>query len=186
MSKNLDKLGLLILVVGPSGAGKDTLLDAARDALAHDDRFVFVQRHITRPAAAGGERHQEISWDEFNANVAAGRYALSWQAHGLGYGVPAAGLAARGACRRVIVNASRAILDEARDRLAPVRIVLVTAKPETLAQRLTARGRETKADIAERVTRAAGNAVEGPDVVVIDNDGALDDAIARFVAAIKA
>ena len=44
---------MLVLVVGPSGAGKDTLLDAAKQALADNGRFHFVRRVVTRPAGRG-------------------------------------------------------------------------------------------------------------------------------------
>ena len=75
---------MLVLVVGPSGAGKDTLLAAARRALSDDPRFHFVRRVITRAAEAGGEAHEAVTEAEF----AARDFALLWQAHGLRYGIP--------------------------------------------------------------------------------------------------
>ena len=65
---------ILFLVVGPSGAGKDTLLDGARAALATDDRFVFARRAITRPAEAGGEIYDAITGEEFARRRDAGGF----------------------------------------------------------------------------------------------------------------
>ena len=107
---------MLICVVGPSGAGKDTLLDAARQALADDRRFRFVRRVITRPADAGGEAHEAVTEAEF----AARDFALQWQAHGLSYGIPAAAIndvavAVANVSRTVIADAAVAV-PGARDR----------------------------------------------------------------------
>ena len=99
---------MLIAVVGPSGAGKDTLMGGARAALAQDTRFRFVRRAITRPAEAGGEDHEALNASAFAARQEAGGFALFWEAHGLSYGIPSdieADLAAR---RVVIANLSRA------------------------------------------------------------------------------
>ncbi|HVM81880.1 MAG TPA: phosphonate metabolism protein/1,5-bisphosphokinase (PRPP-forming) PhnN, partial [Stellaceae bacterium] len=146
-----ERRGTLILVVGPSGAGKDTLIEGARDALAGDRRFLFPRRVITRPAEAGGEEHEAMSSVEFAAAEAAGAFALSWGAHGLRYGIPSGIDAELARGRHVVVNVSRSILAEARRRYRPLAIVEVTAPVEVLAERLAARGREGAADIAQRL-----------------------------------
>jgi ribose 1,5-bisphosphokinase len=167
---------LLVLVVGPSGAGKDTLLDAARTLLADDPRFRFVRRVITRPVDAGGEAHEAVTEAEF----AARGFALQWQAHGLRYGIPAE-VMADGIV--AVANVSRTVVAEAAQRF-PLRVIEVTAPADVLASRLVSRGREAEADVAARLARG----VTVPEHVPIDtvvNDGTLDDAIARFVAALN-
>ena len=177
--------GTLILVVGPSGAGKDSVLDGAKARLAGDSSVLFPARVVTRPAQAGGEAHVPATAEQFAALRAAGGFVLSWEAHGLSYGIPRTVADDLAAGRTVIVNVSRAVIDEARRTLAPVRVAVITASPETLARRLAARGRETEADIAERLRRATFAMPSGDDVTVIDNGGALDEAVERFVGLIK-
>lgn len=176
-------LGVLVLVVGPSGAGKDSLLDGARRALAGDPRFRFVRRVITRPADAGGEAHEAADDPAFDARLAAGGFALHWRAHGLRYGIPADIGNDIAAGRVVIANVSRGVIDVARAAF-PVRVVVITAPRDVLARRLTARGRESAADIAERLARAAPEP-SGPDVEMVMNDASLEDGVARFVAALS-
>lgn len=137
-----------MLVVGPSGAGKDTVIGLAKVALAGDPRFRFVRRVITRPADPCGEDHQAVSLEEFKRR----QFALSWEAHGLRYGIPLdiAGDLARGVV--VVANVSRGVIENAAGRLA-VHVIEVTASPETLARRLAARGRETADDVMKRLSR---------------------------------
>ena len=71
--------GRLIAIVGPSGAGKDTLL---RLALAADPRLHWARRTITRPPASS-EPFESVSEDDFLRRQAAGEFALHWAAHGL-------------------------------------------------------------------------------------------------------
>lgn len=176
---------MLVLVVGPSGVGKDTLLDGAKAALAGDPRAVFPQRQITRPAEAGGEDHVPVGEAEFAAREAAGGYALAWRAHGLAYGVLLDIDADLAAGRTVVVNVSRQVLDAARARYGAVRVVSITAEPRVLAQRLRDRAREDETGIAERLARAKAFEVTGEDVVVVRNDGPPQEGVAQLVAAIR-
>jgi len=176
--------GRLVLVVGPSGVGKDSILDAARLRLKDRPDVVFVKRVITRPADSGGEEHRAVSEADFRRMMLAGDFALHWSAHGLSYGLPRGLEDDLAAGRTVIANVSRAILNEARQRYGRVGIRVFLARPETLRARLIARGRETATDIEERLQRAAAFQVQGPDVMEIWNDGALDDAVSAFVASL--
>ncbi|EKE76413.1 phosphonate metabolism protein/1,5-bisphosphokinase (PRPP-forming) PhnN [Oceanibaculum indicum] len=177
--------GYLVLVVGPSGAGKDSLLDGARAALVNEPRFVFARREITRPADSGGEDHIAVTEAEFRTRQAVGGYALSWDAHGLGYGIPKSVEGDLAAGRTVIANVSRGVLDEARGKYGRVAILSIAVSPEILAARLRARGRETEEQIAGRLARAAAFSVTGPDVIDIRNDGDLAESIAAFVTALR-
>lgn len=171
---------MLVLVVGPSGAGKDTLLDAARAKLAGDPRFRFVRRVITRPAEAGGEAHEAVT----EAAFAARTFALAWGAHGLRYGIPADIADDLAVGRVVVANVSRGVIAEAARRF-PVRVIEVTAPPEVLAARLAGRGRETEADIAARLARNVA-IPDGIPVATVINDSTVEAGIAGFLAALLA
>lgn len=174
---------MLLPVVGPSGAGKDTLLVAARAVLAGDARFVFPRRAITRAAEAGGEDHEALGAAAFATRAAAGAFALRWHAHGLDYGIPRAIEGDLAAGRVVVVNLSRTVIGEAARRY-PTRVVVVTAPAALLAERLAARGREDAADIAERLAREVA-LPEGVERVVVVNDGDVATGVARLVAALR-
>ena len=176
--------GTFFLVVGPSGAGKDTLLQAARERLDGDSLFYFPERLITRPTDAGGEDHVPVTDDQFEEMRANGQLLLHWQAHGLCYGIPAAAGDALGHGRNVVVNVSRSVLTEARRRYHPVRILAIQVPPDILKARLLARGREGAADVERRLQRAAAFDVTGDDVTLIQNEGSLETTVGRFLAAL--
>jgi phosphonate metabolism protein PhnN/1,5-bisphosphokinase (PRPP-forming) len=182
----VDQVSTLFLVVGPSGAGKDSLMDGARAALADEPGFVFAQRVVTRPAAAGGESHRAMTAEEFDDTKAAGAFLLSWAAHGLQYGISREVLDQLRAGSSVVANVSRGVIDEACRLYHRVVVILVTAPPEILARRLAARGRETEADIAERLRRTPAADPAGADVRIIINDRSLAEGVAAFIKALRA
>lgn len=177
--------GRLFLVVGPSGAGKDSLIDIAKKTLP-PETVVFPARVITRPADAGGEAHVAVDDAAFDEMTNAGAFALAWRAHDLRYGIPAAIGDDLAAGRDVVVNVSRGVLDQARALFPGVTILSVTAVPDVLWARLKGRGREEPEMLKRRLERAAAFSPQGPDVVEIDNSGDLDEAGRAFCAAIAA
>lgn len=172
-----------MLVVGPSGAGKDTLMDAARTSLGE---CRFARRLITRPAMVGAEDHDSCSPAEFEAAVSRGEIALHWQAHGLSYGIPAAALADVAQGEVVIANVSRGVIAQAEGLGARVVVVNITAPPDVLAKRLAARGRESEADIAARLARDAPLRTQSAELVTISNDRTIAEGAAELVDVIAA
>lgn len=164
-----------VALAGPSGAGKDSLLDRVRADLAGDSRFHFARRTITRPVQPGGEEHETVSSEEFQRLAEADAFILTWQAHGLRYGIRRSEAPED---RLVVISVSRTVLHEAA-RLRRLRVVEVTAPRELLAERLARRGRETAEQIAARLDREMG-LPEGLDVVTIRNDSALEEGAARL------
>lgn len=177
--------GALVLVVGPSGAGKDTLIGAARAALGNEHRFSFPRRVVTRTAMVELEDHDSVDVNEFGRQKLRGAYALDWEAHGLCYGVPAAIDAAMVAGRIVVVNTSRKVIERAMEKYPRCHVLLVTARPEVRARRLAGRGRESAADIEARLRREGAPVPQGVAPIVIDNSAGLDDGIAAFVGALR-
>ena len=175
----------LVLVVGPSGAGKDSVIRGAQRALAGRPDVVFPRRVITRPPdASGGEDHEPCEPAAFERRVAAGAFALHWQANGLRYGVPATIDGDLAADCAVVVNVSRAIIPAAEARYPGLCVCVITASPAVLAARLRQRGRESADDIATRLGRADAFTVSARHVRTIDNDGPLAASIDALVAAV--
>jgi ribose 1,5-bisphosphokinase len=172
--------GHLVLVVGPSGAGKDSVLNGAKAEFAEDGRFVFPQRFVTRLSDPGSEDHLTMSDMEFAIAVASDAFALWWQAHGNSYGIPSAIESELMAGSIVAVNCSRAILADAVDRYPHVTIVEITAPEAILVNRIMGRGRETEEQAWARVTRKVADYPSGVPVVRIANDGPLVVAVSRF------
>ena len=144
--------GRLVLVVGPSGAGKDTLIAGARMAFSGDLAIVFPRRVVTR-AAGEFEDHDSLSEDAFGSGVENGTFALWWRAHSLGYGIPhTINDDLRAGCT-VVCNVSRAIVPTARTRYSHAVAVLVTAPPDVLRARLSNRSRPSDHSLADRIGR---------------------------------
>lgn len=166
--------GRLIGVVGPSGVGKDSLMAGLGAACTE---FSLVRRVITREAELGGEDYDAVSEEEFQRRKEAGDFCVSWQAHGLHYGIPDAVRIRVSKGEQMLVNLSRNVLSIVAESFPGFEVLNVTASPETLERRLAGRGRETRAEIARRLSRTVKPFPSHLTVHTIHNDGLLEDAV---------
>ncbi|MEX0405387.1 phosphonate metabolism protein/1,5-bisphosphokinase (PRPP-forming) PhnN [Aquibium sp. LZ166] len=184
-----ERQGAFVAVVGPSGAGKDTLIGYAKARLAEKGRgrFHFVRRVITRAADGSTEDHDTLSPMAFERAEADGAFALSWEAHGLRYGLPESVDRHISAGDTVVANLSRKAIPALRTRYRNVSVVAVVASNATLSARLMARGRESAEEVAARLSRSTEPSlgVSGA-FATIANDGSIEDAGEALISAISA
>lgn len=178
--------GIMIAVVGPSGAGKDTLIAEAMRHFPDESRLHVIRRVITRTGDAGGEDHESVDAGEFERRRLRGDFAVSWEAHGLHYAVPAEARRRIDGGQAVIANGSRSALPAFGENFPRLLVLNVVAAPAVLAERLRARGRESRAEIEERLKRAAPEGWGDFEVFTIDNSGDVADAVEKMVAFLKA
>jgi ribose 1,5-bisphosphokinase len=181
--------GRLIYVMGPSGAGKNSVIANARSIagslkkINKNNCLYFSPRYVTRPATLVDSASDEcaISTGAFAHYKRIGAFALDWEAHGFCYGVSTAidTLLRAGKC--VVVNGSRDYLATALEKYPHMTTVLITVAPDVAYARLLARGRENIAAIMARVQRAPDITVPQQQLHIIDNSGPLEHATAALL-----
>jgi len=164
--------GVLFLIVGQSGAGKDTLITWLRERRA-DHSILYVRRTVTRAADGGFEDHGTMDRAAFARAEAAGAFTAVWNAHGLHYGLPIdlrRHLADGGVA---IANGSRQALPTLRRQLQNMVVVHLQVAPDELARRLSTRGRESPSEITTRLSRGAHTGDWSDDTIHLDNSDAV-------------
>lgn len=179
--------GKLIYLMGPSGSGKDSLIEAARGPLQALNCEIMC-RIITRSAESLGEDAIGVTPEEFERREQVGDFSLAWRANGLAYGIPVEMNQLLRAGRHVLVNGSRANLRHAMECYPRLLPVLLTVRDGVLRERLLKRGRETPEQIDARLARNAffkdRRSSDGP-VHLIDNSGDLTEAVNALLCLIR-
>jgi guanylate kinase len=182
--------GLVFVVSGPSGAGKDTLVDAL---LVRLPRLRYSISATTRPPRAGeedGKHYFFLSREEFERRLTAGQL-LEWREYnGNLYGTP------RDYIERTVAEGYDLIMKpEVNGALAvksaypdAVLIFLVPDRFSRLRERLLARRTETNEQILERLETAQAefNFIRSFDYVVVNAEGQREEAVADLQAILQA
>lgn len=174
----MNHTGSLIAVVGASGVGKDSVIEGL---LAESPCLTRAKRVITRAPELAGEDFYPLNNPDFDRAVANREFCLHWRAHGLCYGIPQHVLTRvqQGDC--VIANLSRSVLLEAEDKFPKLVVLHLTARAETLAKRLRARGREAENDVKTRLARSTFPMPDGLHCIEISNDGDLHETVQTII-----
>jgi ribose 1,5-bisphosphokinase len=175
--------GRLLLVIGPSGAGKDTLLALAQAACADNANVVFARRVVTREASSS-EDNERIGPQDFQLALARGDFAMHWEAHGHCYGLRRSIDDDIRAGRTVVANVSRTVVEVMRRTYAEVTVIAITAPPEVLAERLAMRARSSDGRLADRLGRTVDATATAPDVT-INNIGSAEFHARQFLRVIN-
>ena len=168
--------GTLFYLMGPSGVGKDTLINYARKRINGRLPILFAHRYITREIAAGDENHVELSNLEFQSRKSLGLFAMDWESHGNYYGIGKEIDLWLECGASVVVNGSREFLPKATELYPNLQVILISASEQILFERLISRGRETKEEILKRIERSK-KFIEGIahiNCTIIDNSQELD------------
>ena len=176
MSGLFNAPGILFLLVGNSGSGKDTLLKWVLDNWPKDAPPLYVPtRVITRPPSPDTENYISVTPEEFSDKMNRGEFVLFWESYGIKYGVPRIIVDHLNRGLPVIVNVSRQIINETRQRFPRVKVIFIHVPIPILIERLKKRGRERESDLEKRLLRAEINEyLPGADFV-IENSGTVEE-----------
>jgi len=177
------KPGFFFYIVGPSGAGKDSLIDGARKELPSAD-FIFAKRVITRPPGKPGEDYESCTEAQFKSQQKNGAFLVTWAAHGLMYGLPRGLVDAQQTGKHIIANGSREIAEQLKALVPNLVFIEITAPIDVLAKRIAQRGRETEQEIRERLARQVNPLPADVETFQIHNDQSLAIGIRRFVSVV--
>lgn len=178
------RIGTFIAIIGPSGVGKDSLIAGARQVFRRNPAMSFARRVITREPD-GSEDHVTVSFDAFREMERNGDFALSWQANGLGYGLPAAIDDQLAGGDNVIANVSRAVIPTVRSRFRRSLVIHITADPDLIMERLKARGRETGAEQRARIARSLLLDRDVEADIRIENNSSIERAVRQLVSVLN-
>jgi guanylate kinase len=148
--------GRLVIISGPSGAGKGTLVARLRGRVPSVWVSVSATTRSPRPGEEEGVAYFFMTREEFQAHVDAGDFLEHAEVHGNCYGTLRSKVAEKIDAGRIVIleidpQGARQVKDQLSDA---VLVFIVAPSREELVRRIKARGAESDADIEVRMATA--------------------------------
>lgn len=165
--------GLLIVLSGPSGVGKDAVLSELEKLRPEVRRCVTTTTRSIRPGEIDGVHYNFIAVDEFRRRVEQGNFLEYAQVHGNLYGTPRDWVEEqlnRG-CDVILKIDVQGGLAVKRQMPSCIMVFLVPPTLEELERRLRSRLTESEAEITKRLLDARSELDHIPEYdYIIEND----------------
>ncbi|MFW9781420.1 MAG: hypothetical protein ACFFFB_03960 [Candidatus Heimdallarchaeota archaeon] len=169
--------GTLFLIVGNSGSGKDSIISGVvNNYPSHLQQLYAPKRYITRRPSEF-EDNISITTEQFKEMEKKGKFALKWHIYELDYGISLEIEEWLKKGHPVIINVSRTVLDEAREKYVNIKVIFIEVPFEITYQRIKDRKRETQDLLNKRIERARNNQKLPEADFIVDNSGDLKQAI---------
>ncbi|MBC8210616.1 MAG: ribose 1,5-bisphosphokinase [Gammaproteobacteria bacterium] len=179
----MSTIARLYFLVGPSGAGKDTLLRELKKNQYAETQPLVAHRYITRDPREGDENHVELCPFDFNRRLEAGLFLFNWESHGYQYAIGREVKKWVKSGHNVIINGSREYFPVAREILPALVPIWISVSEQILRQRLISRGRETAEQIEQRILRNRQlESLRPKHCVLINNDQSIEDCVGQIIA----
>ena len=167
----------IILIVGASGVGKDSLIKEAKKDLKKE--FNFVKRYITRKPDKN-EKNYFLENCAFELLKDNDFFISSWEAHENFYGISKNSIKNR----LNIISISRSKISDFEKNFKNVYVINITLNKEELKNRLIKRGRETLEEIQKRLDRSYDK-IEAKNLINFENDKSFQESKEAFIKLLK-
>lgn len=177
----------LVVVSGPSGSGKDTVVQRLMERHSGIEISVSATTRPMRPGEAEGINYYYLTKDEFERRIASGEILEYTQYCGNYYGTPRSEVDKRIAARKTVILVIEVVGAGNVKRLYPGATTIFVRPPSyaELEERLRGRGTECEEAIQKRLARAVEEMDYAADYDEVVVNGQVDECADEIYALIQ-
>ena len=162
----------LFLMVGNSGAGKDTLIKKVTEIAP--TKIKIARRVVTR-ATSDVEDYESVDTEEFLKLKKSGEFILDWESYDTYYGIRKEVEDWLKAKHPVMINVSRQVIDIVKEKYPDTKVIFVRVPLAVTTERIIERKRETYEKVLDRVVRAQDQQDYNDADLIVDNVGDIEE-----------